>query len=223
MRNKFDAEMTKLHTMMIEMGALCESGITCAVNALLGPDQANARRAIEIEEEVDRRERDIEQLCYTLLLRQQPVAKDLRMISASVKMITDMERIGDQVADIAEIALLGNIRADGGFDIIKRMSTACIGMVTNSIDAYVNHDTELAYKLIADDDIVDGCFDEMKDALSRVIAQNPDMAAGYIDLIMAAKYLERIADHAVNIAGWVVFIETNERYQKGERREDIPG
>ncbi len=223
MRSRFDADMNNLHIQMIEMGALCESAIASAVQALTRHSGEDARRAVGLEEEISRRSRDIEQLCFTLLLRQQPVARDLRKVSASIKMITDMDRIGNQAADIAELALLGNIQSGGGLTILKKMSLACIGMVTNSIDAYVNQDTELAFKLIEDDDIVDGCFDEVRQALNTVIAQNPEKSEGYIDLLMAAKYLERIADHAVNIADWVIYIETNERYRKGERRDDIPG
>ncbi len=223
MRSRFDADMKNLHIQMIEMGALCESAIASAVQALTRQSREDAHRAIELEEAINGHSRDIEQLCFTLLLRQQPVARDLRKVSASIKMITDMDRIGNQAADIAELALLGNIHIDGGLTILKKMSLACIGMVTNSIDAYVNQDTELAFKLIEDDDIVDGCFDEIRQALNAVIAQNPEKSEGYIDLLMAAKYLERIADHAVNIADWVVYIETNERYRKGERRDDISG
>ena len=138
------------------------------------------------------------------------------MVSASIKMVTDMERIGDQAADIAEIALMGNIRADECLQIIRKMSMSCISMVTDCIDAYVHHDVELALKVIKDDDVVDGYFNEARSALGRIITQNPELTEGYIDLLMVAKYLERIADHAVNIADWVIFIETNERYQKGE-------
>ncbi len=219
MRSKFDAEMQNLHLMMIEMGALCESGIACAVQALTRQREADATRAIELEEEINLREREIEQLCYTLLLRQQP---DLRMVSASIKMVTDMERIGDQAADIAEIALLGNIPMDDSLKTIKAMSVACIGMVTDSINAYVKHDTRLARKVIGDDDLIDGYFDTIRRGLNRVIAQNPEKTEGYIDLLMAAKYLERIADHAVNFADWVIYIETNERVQNGEHRDHLP-
>lgn len=211
MRNRFDAEMATLRTRMIQLGALCESAIASAAKALMDHSREHAERAIGLEEEINRWERDIEQMCYTLLLRQQPVARDLRMVSASIKMVTDMERIGDQAADIAEIALMGHIRADESLSTIRSMSLACIGMVTDCIDAYVNHDTALAQKVVADDDIVDGYFDQVRQTLSRVMAQSPEMAEGTIDLLMVAKYLERIADHAVNIARWVVFIETSER------------
>lgn len=210
MRNQFDVAMARLHTLMVETGALCESGIANAVKALMEQNTANARRAIELEETVNQREREIEQLCYSLLLRQQPVAKDLRMVSASLKMITDLERISDQAADIAEIALLGKLQDSACLGIIRKMSIACIGMVTDCIDAYVNQDVELAHKLIGDDDLVDGCFDEARRELCEGIAQNPEMTEGFIDLLMAAKYLERIADHAVNIGEWVIFIESSQ-------------
>lgn len=212
MRSRFDAEMAKLHTMMIEMGALCESGIACSIKALAEHSAENARRAMQLEEEVNRRERDIEQLCYTLLLRQQPVARDLRMVSASIKMITDMERISDQAADIAEIALGGNIQAGECLQIIRKMAVCCIGMVTDCIDAYVHHNTALAYKVIEGDDRVDDLFDQTKRELTLMLVTQPGQGECVIDLLMVAKYLERIADHAVNIAEWVVFIETNERH-----------
>ncbi|MDL2254595.1 phosphate signaling complex protein PhoU [Ruminococcaceae bacterium OttesenSCG-928-I18] len=223
MRSKFDSEMEKLHTMMIEMGALCESGIASAVKALTEYSEENAKRAIALEEEVNRRERDIEQLCYTLLLRQQPVARDLRMVSASIKMITDMERIGDQAADIAEIALMGHIKTSDSMDVIRKMAAACIGMVTDCIDAYVKHDTGLALKVIADDDIVDSLFNKAKQELTLQLVTLTGQGECVVDLLMVAKYLERIADHAVNIADWVIFIETNERYPKGAHRDNLSG
>ena len=216
MRNQFGAEMTALHTKMITMGALCESGIASAVKGLLEHDPRNTQRAIDLVEEVNQCEQEIEQLCHTLLLRQQPVARDLRKISACLKMVTDMERIGDQAGDIAEIARLKNTPPDDGGKTIKDMSIACIGMVTDCIDAFVQQDIALAHKVVGDDDAVDRYFDHIKQTLAEKIAGNLTFIEGYIDLLMVAKYLERIADHAVNIADWVVYIETAERSQKGE-------
>ena len=137
------------------------------------------------------------------------------MISASIKMTTDMDRIGNHAADIAEVALLRHTHAEACLPIIKPLSVACISMVTNCIDAYVNHNVHLAYQLIKDDDIVDEYFDEARQTLTSSISKNPQMTEDYIDLLMVSKYLERIADHAVNIADWVIFIETTERTRKG--------
>lgn len=213
MRNRLDAEMQRLHALVLEMGAVCETAIACAVKALLESDGAGAGRAIELELEVNRLEREIEQLCYRLLLRQQPVAKDLRQISATLKMATDLERIGDQAADIAELSLLGNATGLEGVTT-REMSLAAIGMVTDCIDAYVNLDLALAHKVIADDDIVDGLFDKTKRELTIGLIMEAGKAESVIDLLMVAKYLERIADHAVNIAEWVVFIITGEHPDK---------
>ncbi len=212
MRNRFDADMAKLHTTMIEMGALCESAIASAVKALLEHDNQNARRAFEAQEEISLHQRDIEELCYNLLLRQQPVARDLRQVSSALKMVTDMERIGDQAADIAEIATLGNVNNELGSLTTKEMSIAAIGMVTDCIDAYVKGDTTLAEKVIGDDDTVDNLFNRQKRELAVMLMGTPGQAECVIDLLMVAKYLERIADHAVNIAKWVVFAATGEHY-----------
>lgn len=208
MRNRFDTEMQRLHSMMSEMGALCESAIACAIKALLEGDEENAKRAVAIELEINQLERDVEEMCYKLLLRQQPVAKDLRQVSSALKMITDMERIGDQAADISELATLGNAcGAEGGLTV-RQMSLAAIGMVTDSIVAYVNRDLELANKVIEDDDVVDDLFNKAKAEFGKMLASSPEKAECVIDLLMVAKYLERIGDHAVNIAEWVVFAVT---------------
>lgn len=223
MRNRFDTEMQRLHTMMIEMGALCESAIASAVKALLENDAENAKRAVALELDINQIERDVEELCYKLLLRQQPVAKDLRQVSSALKMITDMERIGDQAADIAELAALGNAcRVDSSFTV-REMSLAAIGMVTDSIDAYVKQDLALANKVICDDDIVDKLFDITKQELTAMLVAEPGRAECVIDLLMVSKYLERIADHAVNIAEWVVFAVTGEHIQPPSADEESDG
>lgn len=221
MRGRFDRQLDVLHTQMIEMGALCETAIACAMKGLLEGDRENAERAIAIDEEIDRMERDIETLCLKLLLQQQPVARDLRQISSALKMITDMERIGDQAADIAEIVRLDNIRADNNTFTLREMSMAAIHMVTDSIDAYVRQDLDLAHAVIQADDVVDAYFDEAKQQLARLLAQDASNAEYAIDAIMIAKYLERIADHATNIAEWVVFSITGRH--KGEENEHLSG
>lgn len=223
MRNRFDAEMQRLRVMMIEMGALCESAIACAIKALLEGDMPCVKRAIELELDINRKEREIEEACYTLLLRQQPVARDLRQISATLKMITDMERVGDQAADIAELAALGNAaQAEAGRHVIRQMSVTAISMVTDSIDAYVKNDLELANKVIKTDDAVDELFDTAKQELTIMLISEAGKAECVIDLLMVAKYLERIADHAVNIAEWVIFIITGE-YWDEEKQGDGNG
>lgn len=221
MRGRFDAQLDGLHTQMIEMGALCETAIACAIKALLEGKPEDAERAIAVDEQIDRMERDIETLCLKLLLQQQPVAKDLRQISSALKMITDMERIGDQAADIAEIAQMGHIKANHDTFTIREMSEAAIRMVTDSIDAYVRQDLELAHVVIAADDAVDDYFNEAKHQLAGLLGKNPGDAEYAIDAIMIAKYLERIADHATNIAEWVVFSITGRH--EGEKDDHLPG
>lgn len=211
MRFRFEEEMGRLHTLMLEMGARCESAIAGAVKALEGQDGKYAAQAIALEEEINQYERDIEALCLKLLLRQQPVARDLRQISSALKMITDMERIGDQAANIAELARRGNVQAGGdgvSMVTVRKMARAVIGMVTDSINAYVRQDVELARQVIADDDKVDELFSGEKRELVAGLAAGTGMAESIIDLLMVGKYLERIGDHAVNIARWVVFAQT---------------
>ena len=164
-----------------------------------------AREVIQADAEIDQAEKDIERLCLKLLLQQQPVASDLRLVSAALKMITDMERIGDQASDIAEIIISGKICDSVDFPKIVEESNQAVKMVTDSVDAYVNKDLELAGKVEADDDIVDLMFDSIKMQITDMIRTNRIEANRAVDLIMVSKYLERIADHATNIAEWVVF------------------
>lgn len=222
MRGRFDEQLLILHTQMIEMGALCEEAIACAVKALLEGDRTSAQRAIATDEEIDQKERDIESLCLKLLLQQQPVAKDLRQISSALKMITDMERIGDQAADIAEITTMDSVGPEDDTFAIKDMSMAAIVMVGESIDAYVRSDLTLAHKVINDDDVVDALFDETKNQLAAHLIHSPSTAENVMDLLMIAKYLERIADHATNIAEWVVFAITGKHEGEGDDN-NIPG
>lgn len=187
------------------MGSLCEDAIACAVKALLNNDLELAAKAKKTEVDIDRMERDIESLCLKLLLQQQPVARDLRLISAALKMITDMERIGDQAADVAEIVTYTDLSKTIGHLHIKEMAEAAIKMVTESIDAFVKRDQELADSVIAYDDVVDELFLKTKNDLLGMITEVNGFGEQILDLLMIAKYLERIADHAVNIAEWVVF------------------
>ena len=204
MRNKFDEQLSQLNHEMIEMGALCEEVIALASRALTENDKSLAARVAPL----DRKERDIENLCLKLLLQQQPVARDLRQISAALKMITDMERIGDQAEDIAEIiSFLHGHQAEDN-DLLREMAKAAIRMVTESVDAYVKCDTMLAEQVIAGDDTVDGYFTQVKERLIGKIAQDPADGEYALDLLMIAKYFERIGDHATNIAEWVIFSVT---------------
>lgn len=206
MRNKFDMQLGLLNEQLIHMGELCESAINKATKALQDGSIDQAKEIIKEDEEIDHIEQDIERLCLKLLLQQQPVACDLRQISAALKMITDMERIGDQASDIAEIII--SERKSEGADIpqIGAMSEAVSRMVRDSVTAYVNRDLELSRSVMKADDIVDKMFEENKQELIAFIAQNKGRQGRQaIDLIMVAKYLERIGDHATNIAEWVEF------------------
>lgn len=208
MRSRFDEQLALLNRELIEMGALCEEAIAKAAKALSTADRRLAEQVAPLDSEIDRKEREIESLCLKLLLQQQPVARDLRLISAALKMITDMERIGDQAEDIAEIVGFLEGHAKGRDPLIEKMASATIKMVTESVDAFVKHDIMLAEKVIGDDDTVDRCFDDVKQELICKIAENPLDGEYAIDLMTVAKYFERIGDHAVNIAQWVIFSVT---------------
>ena len=214
MRSRFDEQLTILNKKMIEMGAECEELIALTAKALLSGDIEGARKAKAQGHEIDRLEREIESICLKLLLQQQPVAKDLRVISAALKMITDMERIGDQAEDIAEIIPFLDGRTGAEFSDFKPMAEATCKMVTDSIDAYVKQDVTLAKAVAEHDDIVDDAFDRMKDTLIKMISENKADGEYAVDLLMIAKYFERIGDHAVNIAEWVEFSVTG--IHKGE-------
>lgn len=208
MRSQFDQQLAQLHRELIEMGALCEEVIALSSQALTEGDASLAWRVAPLDRDIDRKERDIENLCLRLLLHQQPVAGDLRRISAALKMITDMERIGDQADDISEIVLyLADVPAESHV-LLQKMAEAAIGMVSDSVDAYVRQDVELAEQVIAHDDTVDDYFERVKQALIHRIANDPAEGGTALDLLMIAKYLERIGDHATNIAEWVEFSVT---------------
>lgn len=206
MRNKFDMQLDMLKEQLTHMGELCEIAINRATAALQEGSTSKARDVIRADEEIDQMEKDIERLCLKLLLQQQPVAKDLRQISAALKMITDMERIGDQASDIAEIIISEKMSEATEIPKVGQMSEAAARMVRDSVSAYVEKDLELSRKVMESDDEVDMMFVENKQELIDFIAENKgDKGKRAIDLIMVAKYLERIADHATNIAEWVEF------------------
>ncbi len=206
MRSRLDAQLEQLHTALIEMGALIEYAISSAADALFGQDVAQAARSIAFDREVDQKEKDIESLCLRLLLQQQPVARDLRLISAALKMITDMERIGDQSADIAEIVShLAGAPYITDLSALRRMAEAACGMVKRSVDAFVQRDLALAQAVVADDDFVDAQFCAVRRTLVELLRRDASCGEQALDLLMVAKYLERIGDHAVNIAEWVIY------------------
>lgn len=211
MRNRFDRQLGQLNNELIEMGNLIEQAIQTAVHALAAKDVKAAKDAIEFDQEVDRQEREIESLCMKLLLQQQPVAKDLRLVSAALKMITDMERIGDHAADISEITIL---LADEPYFkdliLIPRMAMETTLMVTHSVEAFVQKDLKLAQSVIDHDDVVDDLFNEVKASLIQLIQTNADHSGQAADLLMIAKYFERIGDHATNIAEWVIYSITGQ-------------
>jgi phosphate transport system protein len=212
MRNRFDEQLEQLNVGLIKMGALCEESIACAVKALF--DEKTSEMITKVndnEEETDHMEHDIEALCMKLLLHQQPVAKDLRCVSSALKMISDMERIGDQSQDIAEIAGLVHSTELAGKVHISDMANEAISMVTMSVDSFVRKDVKLAKEAIEADDKVDARFLEVKRELIELVRSDSGDAEYFMDLLMAAKYLERIADHATNIAEWVVYSITGER------------
>ena len=213
MRSKFDEQLALMKNELIQMGALCEEAISLAAKALTEGDKTLAEKVGPLDGEIDQMERDIESLCLKLLLQQQPAARDLRQISAALKIITDMERIGDQASDIAEIILAmlseGYVPEDVGH--IREMAQETIKMVTESVDSYVQQDIERARAVIAHDDTIDRYFTQVKAVLIQKIAEAPAVGEHALDLLMIDKYLERIGDHAVNIAEWVIFSITGNK------------
>ncbi len=205
MRNKFDEQLNTLNNELITMGALCEEAISSVIKLLVDNDLKMKERVFETEKQIDRKERDIETLCMRLLLQQQPVASDLRYISSALKMISDMERIGDQASDIAEMAEYVNCSGLNSEIHIADMARATILMVTDSIESFVRKDMDLAHDVIEHDNIVDDLFDKVKGELISAIEQKSANAEALTDLVMIAKYFERIGDHAENIAEWVIY------------------
>ncbi len=205
MRNRFDVELDNMNSKLVKMGNLCSEAIYDAAMALKNGNESLAKQVVKEDEEVDQMEKEIESTCLKLLLQQQPVAKDLRQISAALKMITDMERIGDQAADIAEIVLSGKITEAREMVKIQVMAEKASDMVKNSIKAFVRRDLELTRQVIEADEEVDALFEEIRDNLINMIVENKEDSKLAIDLIMITKYLERIGDHATNVAEWVEF------------------
>lgn len=226
MRTRFDEQMEELHVELIKMGSLCEDAIALSANLLVecskdyDDKQAEIQKEVmnelrtkisNLEEEIDSKEYEIETLCMRLLLQQQPVARDLRNISSALKMISDMERIGDQAADIAELAKKGLGHYADSMIHIDDMAKATVKMVTGSVDAFVKTDLVLARKVMQDDDEVDALFEKVKTELMNLIYEKKIDAKESLNLLMAAKYFERIGDHAVNVAEWVEYSITGER------------
>ena len=208
MRDFFQEQLNELKRELTIMGASCEEIIALASHALTDMDEDLVRKVETIGAQIDESERTIETICMKLLLRQQPVARDLRQISAAMKMITDMERIGDQAEDIVEIVPYMNTHPDEKFPMIRQMAKAAQTMVTDAIDAYVKQDLELARKVMAHDDVVDNYFTHIKNGIIDMIAAEPSQGEYALDLLMIAKYFERIGDHCTNIAEWVEFSVT---------------
>lgn len=218
MRRQFDKQLETLHTSLIGMGALCEDAIAGAVKALLDGDEALRQKTLALEQEIHFLERDIEQMCLRLLLHQQPMAGDLRQVTAAQRMITDMERIGVQAADIAGLTVFMKGSPVKSDIHIGEMARAAIKMVTDSIEAFVSADPVQARAVIRYDDVVDDLFLKVKQELVERLIDDSSLAGDCLDLLMIAKYLERIADHAVNIAEWVLYAITGSRdTAEGER------
>lgn len=212
MRNRFDKQLTELHNEMIRMGTMIEESIASAVKALISGDVKLAKTIMNKDIEVDRAQKRIEDICFNLLIQQQPVARDLRTITAAMKMVTDMERIGDHASDISEMTIyMGGNERISGFEHIKKMASETVSMLNWSIEAYVEQNREKAKEIIKHDDIVDALFDETKKDIINMILNNPGEGEEATDLLMVAKYFERIGDHATNIAEWVIYsLKTSE-------------
>ena len=211
MRNRFDRQLVQLNNELIEMGGMIEKAISDTVKALVNQDIELASNVIEYDEEIDHQEREIEQLCLKLLLQQQPVAKDLRLISAALKMITDMERIGDHATDISEITIeLSKESYIKKLDHIQQMAKETMVMLVQSVEAFVNKDIDKARAVIVHDDVVDDLFNKVKAELIAMIHEDVNAGEQASDLLMAAKYFERIGDHATNISEWVIFSITGQ-------------
>lgn len=211
MRETFERQLKQLNDEMIQMGSDIERAIEMAVSALMDLDREKARQAIQFDETIDGQEKKIESLCLSLLLQQHPVARDLRTVSSALKMITDMERIGDHASDISEITLLlaelPNVQKT---NIIRQMAKETITMVIQSVEAFVEKNKEKAEAVIAHDDVVDDLFVQLKQEIIERIQRDPQGGELVTDLLMIGKYFERIGDHATNIAEWVIYSITGE-------------
>ncbi len=210
MATRFELQLEDLHVQLITMGSLCEKAISLSAQAVQGQAEDYAPQVFETDKIIDSKEREIENHCMSLLLHHHPVARDLREISAALKMVSDMERIGDQAADIADLSVYIEKTFADTMPGIGRMAEITVRMVTESIDAFVKSDLELCRKVINDDDLVDDEFNQVKDKLAELIYGGNLEARTGLDLLMTAKYFERIGDHAVNIAEWVEYSITGE-------------
>ena len=208
MRDYFQEQLNELNRELVKMGADCEEIIALASDSLTGWNEELAKNVSVIGARIDEGYRTVENICLKLLLRQQPVARDLRVISAAMKMITDMERIGDQAEDIVDLIPKMERRADEKYPRIREMAKAAQQMVTEAVDAYVRQDLQLAHAVMQHDDIVDDYFNRVKAGIIGIIAENPTEGEYALDLLMIAKYFERIGDHCTNIAEWVEFSVT---------------
>lgn len=212
MRSRFDKELSELNNELVNMGTLIEQAIQKAVEALVNQNVEEARKAVDYDTEIDKKEKDIENICYKLLLHQQPVAGDLRLITAALKMISDMERIGDQAADISELTIvMAQKPYIKNLEHIRSMAKETMLMVIDSLQAFIDKDIDKAHAVIDHDDIVDDLFCTVKGEIIDIIHKNPDDGDQATDLLMVAKYFERIGDHATNIAEWVIFSITGQR------------
>ncbi len=220
MRTKFDEQLEQLHIELIKMGSLCEEAISLSARILDGISQEDIQKVSALEHEIDQMERDIETRCIRLLLHQQPVARDLRAISAALKMISDLERIGDQAADISELAPYIADSTSQSKTRIKEMAAATVSMVTDSIEAFVKGDLALTSQVMKKDDVVDDYFEKIKSELIELIYRKEIGAEVGLDLLMTAKYFERIGDHAVNVAEWVEFSITG-THRSSDLSEDL--
>lgn len=208
MRERYNRQLEQLYTELVQMGALCEAGIAAAAEALRECSDEMALSVRHLEEEIDRKEREVENLCLKLILQQQPVARDLRRISAALKLISDLERIGDQAADIAELTpFLADSRSEE-LEPVREMARAACRMVTDSVESFVKGDLELARSVCAADDEMDALFLQVKSGIVQLLRTDSDRGALALDLLMIAKYFERIGDHATNVAEWVEFALT---------------
>lgn len=219
MRERYHRQLKQMYSLMAEMGGLCQDAIGVSVRTLSG-DEETARKLEEhvfaVDGEIDEMEREIETICTKLLLQQQPVARELRRITAALKMITDLERIGDQASDIAELASFLRAYEDEGKTHLAQMADETIRMVRESVEAFVRLDLDLARSVIAYDDVVDGWFHRIKGDLIDRIARDSSRGEECLDILMVAKYLERIGDHATNLAEWVEYAITGQRSKNGE-------
>ena len=215
MRSKFDEQLHLLNQEMMQIGSMIEDSIQIAINALIDQNVELAKKIMDNDTQIDHEQKKIENLCFNLLMQQQPVAKDLRVISAAMKMVTDMERIGDHAADISEMTILmSKTKYIPNLEHINRMASETVQMLIRSIEAYVEKDMEKAVDVIASDDVVDDLFDKNKAELIEQIQREPQSAESAADMLMVAKYFERIGDHATNIAEWVIFALDDKKMTK---------